>query len=794
MDRYTSKHTTSSSKSLVSSIFSVLFLLNLATTLDANAEESTNMIYASDDSLQVPYLKDDVVLDGQLDEVAWQQAAIVPLNFITRPFENTTPPVATTARIFENGEAIFVAFTAYDSDISQLRAMFRDRDNVWDNDLVGIKIDTFGDSRLSYQFFVNPHGIQSDAIENQMTLSESDSWNAIWDAKTHISDDSYTVEMRLPFRIMNFIDSDGPKNWRVEFVRFYPRENNLRISNRPVDRNNACGLCQMGKMEGFASAVQGKNLSITPYAVAGVARDRLPISGNTTTDDWQYQNNQEVGVDINWGISSDMLLQATINPDFSQVEADAGQLGINNPFALFFPEQRPFFLENADFFSTQYDLVYTRNIGAPDLGTKLTGRIDNHTFGILAANDENTTFLVPGNLSSSVANIASESTNIAARYRYDVSDELSIGAIITGRHADDYHNVVTGIDTRYQITTSDTLRAQILRSDTQYPHTLYQDFCTNECESASDIDEITLRTRNSEAFSGSTYTVDYRHEERNWYVVTNRTSTQADFRADLGFESNVDRHKDLLGGGYIWWQDDAWWNRLEFGGDWDITHNDNGELIERELQAQIELNAAYQSYFNLQWVKRDTVGLRHDGSSLAIDGNSTRFTEEQYSFYFEMQPNSTLYFENYARIGDRIDLRNNRLGDQILLEPAITLNLGQHLEASLSHEYNRIDVNDEMLFTANLSDLRLSYQFSANQFIRVALVYADIKRNTSNYLMDVDARDRSLGTQIVYSYMINPLSRLFIGYGDSAFADDDNPGLLRTEQAVFMKFSYAWLY
>ena len=105
-----------------------------------------------------------------------------------------------------------------------------------------------------------------------------------------------------------------------------------------------------------------------------------------------------------------------------------------------------------------------------------------------------------------------------------------------------------------------------------------------------------------------------------------------------------------------------------------------------------------------------------------------------------------------------------------------------------------MDVDDERLFTANLTDLRLSYQFSAKQFIRLALIYSDVERNTSNYLIDVDATDRNLGTQLVYSYMINPLSRLFIGYGDSAFADDNNPGLLRTEQTVFMKFSYAWLY
>lgn len=756
-----------------------------------NVDETTSPNEARTfDTIVVPYLSETITLDGILDDEAWQRAKEIPLNVVTRPFENTAPPVKTIARIFENGDMIYIAFTAFDDDPSAIRALFRDRDSVWDNDLVGVKLDTFGDSRLSYQFFVNPHGIQTDSIENQMTRSESASWNAIWDAEAKITDEGYTVEIALPFRIMNFLDIDGLKQWRAEFVRFYPRDNNLRISNRPVDRNNACSLCQMGKMEGFSRATQGKNLSITPYAVAGAARSRTPA----TPEQWEYGNNQEVGVDINWGITSDMLLQATINPDFSQVEADAGQLGINNPFALFFPEQRPFFVENADFFSTQYDLVYTRNIGAPDIGSKLTGRINDHTFGLLLANDETTTFLVPGNLGSSVAQLEQGSTNLAARYRYDISDTLSVGSIFTGRHADEYHNLVTGVDVRYQITPSDTLRAQLLRSDTQYPDALASQFCRGSCENQEDVTETTLRTDKQDAFSGSTYKIDYRHEEREWYVIANRTSTQSDFRADLGFESNVDRHKSVLGGGLLWWKDNAWWNRLEFGGDWDITHNDNGELIEREVQAQIEMNAAYQSYFNFQWVKRDRVGLRQNGASLAIDGNTTRFTEEQFSFYFEARPNRTLYFENFARIGDRIDLRNNRLGDQILLEPQITLNIGEHLEASISHEYNRIDVNNEMLFTANLSDFRMSYQFDAKQFLRLALIYSDVRRNPNNYLVNVDARERNMGTQLVYSYMINPLSRLFIGYGDSAFADEATPGLFRTEQAVFMKFSYAWLY
>ena len=110
-------------------------------------------------------------------------------------------------------------------------------------------------------------------------------------------------------------------------------------------------------------------------------------------------------MDINWGITPELTFSGTLNPDFSQVEADQAQLNINNNFALFFPAQRPFFVENADYFSSIQNLVYTRNINAPDYGAKLTGRVDKHSIGVFVANDSSTSFLIPGNLGSSVATL-----------------------------------------------------------------------------------------------------------------------------------------------------------------------------------------------------------------------------------------------------------------------------------------------------------------------------------------------------------------------------------------------------
>jgi hypothetical protein len=186
-------------------------------------------------------------------------------------------------------------------------------------------------------------------------------------------------------------------------VRFYPRENIYRITHLHNDRDNACNLCQLGKVKGFEQATQGENLAVVPTIMAGRTRER--DIETDPLDAWEYHSQQALGLDVKWGITPEISLQATFNPDFSQVESDSGQLSVNNTFALFFAERRPFFVENADYFSTNYNLVYTRNINAPNYGIKLTGRIDQHSLGVFFADDATTNLLIPGNLSSSVVEL-----------------------------------------------------------------------------------------------------------------------------------------------------------------------------------------------------------------------------------------------------------------------------------------------------------------------------------------------------------------------------------------------------
>ncbi|WJG09769.1 DUF5916 domain-containing protein [Aliiglaciecola sp. LCG003] len=733
-------------------------------------------------AIVIPNIKGEVTLDGDFDEPQWASAKLISLDYVVRPHENTQPPVTTKVRIFEDDKTLYIGFTAQDPNPSDISAFYRDRDKVWSEDLVGFKLDTFYDSRLAYQFFVNPLGIQSDSIQNEMTGKESDSWNAIWDSVGKITADGYQVEIAIPLRILNFKEGEQDKIWGAEFVRFYPREERLRISNLPTDRNNACNLCQLGSVKGFKQAKQGQNLALVPTLVMAKQRSREPAE----TLEWDRQNNQEVGMDISWGITPEVSLQATLNPDFSQVESDIAQLSINNTNALFFAERRTFFLENADYFSSNYNLVHTRNVNAPDYGLKVSGRMDQHSLGVFVANDQTTTFLIPGNLSSDVAELSEGSKNMALRYRYDFSSDLSLGVVGTAREADSYHNYVTALDSKYQLSDQDTLRIQWARSQTQYPSLLYQDYS----------DETQLRLKNDGEFNGQALRVNYRHNERNWNFRADHYRNGKDFRADLGFERNVDRNTSVIGGAYRWFSEHSWWNRIEVWGDWDIAHNDDGELLEKEAEIYTSIRGKWQSYLELGVQSRDKVGVRQQAESLRVDNNATLFHEDQASLYFDIRPSPSVYFGVYTRYGDNIDYDNNRLGKQININPKMNLSLGKHLQLNIRHTYRQLKVNDANLFTANLTDARLTYQFDPRQYIRLIVVHSDIKRNLDNYIIATDdylKRSKVLSTQLLYSYKINPLTKFFVGYTDSGFQDDDVSIHRLSEQSIFMKFSYAWL-
>lgn len=711
--------------------------------------------------LHIPYSTLIAEIDGELNEEIWQHASIIDLNIVNYPWNNKKSPVKTTAKIVENGEYLYVAFIADDPDPEAIRGTLGDRDSRWTDDLVGIKLDTYNSRRLNYEFLVNSFGVQHDAIKNVMTGTSNTSWDGIWDSYGKQTEQGFQVEIAIPYRILNFNESDDIKTWAIELIRTYPRDTSLRISHLPLDRDNDCWLCQAPELVGFKNAKAGKSIMVTPAVVASQNETRDIYNDNS---DWQDKSDIEAGVDLRWGINSNTLLNATINPDFSTVESDAGQLSINKTFSLYYEEKRPFFLENSDYFSSDYNLVYTRNIADPDYGAKLTGTEDNHSYGIFATNDTQTNFILPGNTGSRIVSLNEESHSAALKYRYDATDDLSFGAISTLRSSDNYHNYVVGFDGNYRIDESNTIKGQIVSSDTKHS-----------------------ATTTSNSLSDQAVKLTYKHDSEYWEVTAEHQSIGKDFRADLGFMPRADISTNKLLVNRLFYGDEhSAWQEARVSGQHQTKHSKKGELLEKSFASSFGIDGPMLSYFDVMLTHAEKVGLRHDNSNEAIENNTTLFTENQVTLYGRVQPTTNLYTDLSYTFGDKIDYANNRLGDYQEVAAIVTYNVNDHLELDLYLTHGKLDAESSNVYVADLAELRVSYQFDVHSYLKLNLVYSDVDVNTG-------INQKELSTQLIYAYKLNPQTVFFLGYSDASEQYAPLTSLERREKTFFTKISYAWM-
>lgn len=723
---------------------------------------STSQLHAQTQSnYNIPRVSNQPRIDGQIDQGEWRLATRIPVNIETNPNENIPAEVSAEALLMEDGEVLYVAFIALDPEPENIRAFYRDRDAMWNDDWVAIILDTFNDERRAFEFFSNPYGVQADAIQDDVNDEEDDSWNAIWDSAGQINESGYVVEMAIPVKQLRFTPSEENQTWGIDLVRNYPRDRDTRIANNPQDRNISCYICQISKADGFANLTSSRNLEVIPTLTSTAIENRNPALG-----DWDSEPiDPEASLDVRWGITQDLYLNATLNPDFSQVEADSAQLDINNTFSLFFPERRTFFLDGADYFDTFERLVYTRNISDPDYGLKLTGKSTGHTYALLTANDVNTSFLIPRSLSSSVATLGDVESEVAiGRYRFDIFENSTIGALVTDRRTDSgYSNTVSSIDAVLRPSNSDSISIQSMHSSSEYP-TLIQ----GRYGQASDL-------------SDSSHRLEYRHNDRRWDWRLGYTDMGDDFRADMGFVNRVDFKFVVATVGHTWWgESDDFFNRIRVALDYDRTEDQSGLQLEEEFEVFVNMNGPLQSFLD---------GL-FGGSETYWNG---KYFDEQFNqIRIGFTPRANLRLSTLIRVEDIVDFANTRLGRSKRIGPSINYRWGKHLELDLDHTLQQFDVDGGRLFTANLTDLRTTYQFSARSFLRFTLQYTDNKRNQDLYLSPVQARSKQLTTQLLYSYRFSAATRFFIGYSDAGFQNDSYDSIEKTNRTVFAKFSYAW--
>jgi len=715
----------------------------------------------------LPRTDGEINIDGVLGEDAWRNATQVELSFENEPGENIPARVKTVAYLMEDGANLYVGFTASDPEPSKIRAYLRDRDTADNDDLVGIIIDTYNDGRRSFEFYANPLGVQMD-LTNDDTASgrkswESDySWDAIWDSAGRINDDGYIVEMRIPLSQLRFPAVDGRQTWGIKLSRSYPRGTTYKFSNNIRDRGVNCNLCQIGKISGLENAEPGRDLEVVPTLTASKSDytdepgvDPL-VSGSAKT---------EAGVSLRWGITPDLTANIAINPDFSQIEADAAQLEVNNRFALFYPEKRPFFLEGSDYFTTPFRAVFTRTVAEPEVGVKLTGKRGENTYGFFATQDQVTNLLFPGPFESDTTTLEQSATGLVGRYSRGFGNTSSIGGLVTLRDGDGYHNYLVSLDGRWKINDQHTLSAQHLQSETEYP-----------TDVALEFDQV------QGVFDGSATGVRYEYNSRNWFGNLRYAGLSDGFRADSGFHPRVGIEKQTANFGHVWHGlEEDWWYRMRLHTQYEITHLADGTFSGKELSARFGVGGPLQSWTQAALVSGSEL---HEG---------VLFNTKSARFYVELQPWGGLALTLITEVGERVDYDNVRLGDRKLLQPSVTWNINRNLLVSVSSIFASLDTQEgEKIFDASVVDARVTWQFNLRSFLRMTVQHSETSRNPDAYIDEVDANSKDIGRQLLYSYKINPQTVFFLGYSDQYVDDDSLDDLTVSDRSLFMKIGYAW--
>ena len=414
-------------------------------------------------------------IDGRLDDPCWQSAVILKDFVQIRPGDNTPPSRQTTVLLSWDARALYIGIRAADEPLN-IRATVARRDDVLSDDYVTLYLDTFDDKQRAYVLTFNPHGIQQDGIYAEGRAIDY-SVDLILQSKGVVTEDGYTIEASLPFSSIRHRTGE----WGVHVER---RIQHLDedVSWRPRIRGSANLLAQAGSIGGFENLDSRRMFEVIPG---------MTVAGSVG------ENSSDPSVTMKMALASDFVLDATVNPDYAQIESDQLVSTANQRFPIFFAEKRPFFLEAIDVFQTPLNAVHSRTIVDPDYAAKASGRTGRTSFAFLLANDN----AFDGKARAGVL-----------RVRRDIGAESFVGAIGTTRDVADRSNHTAGIDGRLTLDANTVFSFQLLGTS-------------------------------SESGRGLGFFAEWKRSGRHFSVTLQGEGRTPGYRSDLGFTTQTDTNR-----------------------------------------------------------------------------------------------------------------------------------------------------------------------------------------------------------------------------------------------------------
>jgi hypothetical protein len=710
-----------------------------------------------EDPYIVPRVNSTIKVDASLDEEAWNKALTLELKYEFDPLENVPASVRTEVLLIYDADCLYVGFRAYHEDMSALLARLRDRDTIWGDDSVGVIFDTYNDEKRCFSLRCNALGVQMDGNDVYDTI-----WDGLWDSAGEIRDWGYCVEMAIPFSTLNFQRTDGPQIWGFDAIRRYFSDDKHRIGLFPRDMDNFCYLCQAVKIKGFEGIKPSRQFEINPTITAVRTDKRKDFPQGDFTKDHE---DVDMGGTLKYGITPNVTFQITLNPDFSQVEADSRQLDINTPFALYYPEKRPFFIEDSDIFATPaVTIVHTRTMRDPNWGIKLTGNEGGNMFGLYVVRDDLTNMIFPGSQYSRSTSIPMESTSTILSYKRDIWKTSTVGLFYTGREGTNYSNRLFGFNSNIRFGSNWSILTMLSGSSTEYPDVIARQYNQPHGE-----------------FNDSLIYGAFRYSSRKKYFVAGYRQLGDGFRADVGHVTRVGYRTGYVYGYYNWFgKKDAWYKVIRVSSEYQYLEDLDGQPIYRGYSGSFILNPLFRHSMTLDVEKSSSHynGMDFNISAFGVSGN-TMITND-------------LYAGVNSSFGDGIDYANTRMGSRININPYLSYYIGHHIQLLVDHTFERMNVNNIRLYTANISQLTGIYHFNNKTFFRAILQYVNYDYNPDNYTYPLASKYENLFSQLLFSYKLNPRTVLFLGYTDNYYGGQEY-GLTQANRTFFMKLGYAWV-
>jgi hypothetical protein len=685
------------------------------------------------------------------------------------------PPVTTEVLAAYDSDNFYLAFIATD-DPASLRASFRDRDEVYRDDYVGILFDTFGNNEWYYELFVNPLGIQMD-LRWTNGFGEDMSFDVVWYSDGRITDTGFQVEMAIPFSSLRFPNTQS-QNWNATFWWNSPRDSRRRYSWAAISQDEPCFPCQFGTLTGIENVSPGSPIELLPSLV-GFQAAEIADDPNEGLQNDKVDGQASLG--MKYSFTSNLSAEATFNPDFSQIESDVGQIDVNTTFALFFPERRPFFQEGSDLFQTWIDAVYTRSINDPVFATKATGRLGRTSVAYISARDDHSPLVIPLEEGSEVLEAEKSTTNIF-RVRNSIGDDAFIGGLVTDRRLDGGGSgTVFSSDLSFRFLKNYRLEVQGLGSYTREPEneSLNEDLP----DTTFDGDAHTVAL-DGEKYWGHAVYAGIERDARTWNFDIEYQEYSPTVRADNGFVTRNSHRSADFWTGLVFRPDtkilDAIEPSVNMGRMWNLDGLRKDEWLRPHLWIQFKS----QTQLNIGHLLSREVfkGIVFDDIRV-WDFNLFSAFSDPVVVSFGVSPRKVI-----AR-----NLSTPVLGKGLVFNGSLTIKPYQRLIIQPLWRYSQLNhLNDgPEIFRAYILRSRIDYQFTRELFVRFVVEYFN-EREVDEDEPSTYTRTESLSIEPLLTYRVNPFTTFYLGsnHGSEDLDDRADGNLRPTSRQFFMKLQY----